>query len=55
MPIYVYQCACGFQEEIVHGMSEKLTPICLECSGQMVRRPAVGAVTFNGSGWGKDS
>ena len=56
MPVYVYQCPCGHLLEVSHGMSEEPTVTCPECVDcVMVRRPAVAAVTFTGTGWGKDS
>lgn len=54
MPTYVYQCACGYREEIRHGMGETVTIECTYCLVPLTRKPGIGAVTFIGTGWGKD-
>ena len=54
MPTYVYQCACGYREELRHGMNEEVVIECTYCLVPLVRKPGIGSVTFNGSGWGKD-
>lgn len=52
MPTYSYKCgACGHVADIVHGMSEIVTPVCVECGSSMSKKFGVAAVTFNGEGF----
>jgi len=52
MPSYLYVCPrCGYDETIKHSMSEKVEPVCVDCTGKMQRKPQLGAVTFKGEGW----
>ena len=55
MPEYMYTCACGYSESIIHGMLEDVVVECTVCKVPMIRKPQLGAVTFKGDGWaGKD-
>ena len=54
MPFYVYSCTCGLVKEIIHAMTADVRIVCPDCLEEMTRKPSVGAVTFNGEGWGKD-
>jgi len=54
MPSYIYQCACGYRVEVLHGMLEEPLIECKHCLIVMERKPQVGGVSFVGSGWGKD-
>jgi putative FmdB family regulatory protein len=56
MPTYDYRCTECDQTATV---SVKITenpsvPVCVACGVTMVRVFGLGAVTFKGTGWGKD-
>jgi putative FmdB family regulatory protein len=51
MPTYQYQCACGYREEIRHGMNEDVVIECTVCKVPMTRKPFVSAVQFVGTGF----
>jgi len=51
MPEYMYTCACGYSESIIHGMLEDVVVECTVCKVPMIRKPQLGAVTFKGEGW----
>ena len=58
MPTYEYRCPkCHRQIELVHGMNEKMSPLCLsdEC-GELTMERIISPSTFilRGSGWAKD-
>ena len=57
MPMYVFICNnCGITEKVVAEINEQLqTPYCGLCELDMVRLFGVGAIKFNGGGWGKDA
>ena len=57
MPVYLFVCSnCGVTEKIVAEINEQLkTPYCGLCELDMERKFGVGAIKFNGSGWGKDN
>ncbi len=51
MPTYVYECVCGQVNEVQHSIYKDPKVECNKCRGGMVRKPAVAAVTFRGSGF----
>lgn len=55
MPVYDFKCQCGKTSTITIGIAEveafRMTCICGKV---MVRQFGIGAITFKGSGWGKD-
>lgn len=55
MPIYSYKCACGNTLNVMHGMTERVTPACDKCGAEMKRDYSFGAIKFKGTGWGKDA
>jgi putative FmdB family regulatory protein len=57
MPTYVYICEnCGGRKEVVAEITEEVEkPFCDLCELDMVRLFGVGAIRFNGGGWGKDA
>jgi putative FmdB family regulatory protein len=56
MPAYDFRCTeCEATATIAIRLTEDLTaPVCVNCSVSMVRVYGVAAVTFKGTGWGKD-
>jgi putative FmdB family regulatory protein len=57
MPVYVFMCSnCGVTQKVVAQINEQLKPpYCGLCELDMVRQFGVGAIKFNGAGWGKDA
>lgn len=55
MPVYDFKCECGKTSTITIGITdvENFRMACI-CGKPMVRQFGVGAITFKGSGWGKD-
>ena len=55
MPVYDFKCECGKTSTITIGIAdvENFRMTCI-CGKAMVRQFGVGAITFKGSGWGKD-
>ena len=55
MPVYDFKCECGKTSTLTIGIpSEDLKIFCI-CGKEMKRIYVIGAVTFKGSGWGKDA
>lgn len=56
MPAYDFRCTeCDATATVAIRLTEHLTPpVCATCTVTMVRVYGVGAVTFKGTGWGKD-
>ena len=55
MATYEYYCKqCDTSIDVAHPITDTPTIICVECSKPRVKKFGVGAVTFKGSGWGKD-
>lgn len=53
MPTYTYKCPkCEIVVIESHGMMNDPVIKCDNCNTQMKKVPAVGAVSFKGSGWG---
>lgn len=53
MPIYEYRCdSCGHEAEIMHKMSETISPTCPGC-GEETLKKQISAAGFRlkGSGW----
>jgi putative FmdB family regulatory protein len=57
MPTYIYICEnCGGRKTVVADINEEVPkPYCDLCGLDMVRLFGVGAIRFNGGGWGKDA
>lgn len=57
MPTYIYICEnCGGRKNITADINDKVeAPYCDLCELDMVRLFGVGAIRFNGGGWGKDA
>jgi putative FmdB family regulatory protein len=57
MPTYIYICEnCGGRKNITADINEEVkAPYCDLCELDMVRLFGVGAIRFNGGGWGKDA
>lgn len=55
MPSYVYGCSCGVVEEVLMSIHDDGERVCPACGAVMARKPSLGAVTFKGTGWGKDA
>lgn len=56
MPTYIYICSqCVSDETVIHSINSDPEVKCSFCGNVMDRKPQVAAVTFNGSGWGKDA
>jgi predicted nucleic acid-binding Zn ribbon protein len=55
MPVYDFKCECGKTSTITVELAyiDKFRAGCI-CGKMMKRVLGVGAVTFKGSGWGKD-
>jgi putative FmdB family regulatory protein len=51
MPTYVYQCECGYSQDVLHAMSAKVAIVCPICGTDMTKRPSFGTATFNGAGF----
>ena len=52
MPNYDYKCElCNHLETFTHGMSEKLTPKCSECTGVMRKTFTAPSTVFKGQGF----
>ena len=51
MPNYVYQCDCGYREEVTHSMDSDVTVFCSYCNVSMQRKPQVAHIEFKGTGW----
>lgn len=56
MPIYTYKCKpCDVKKEVDHPMNDNPTILCETCKTEMIKIPGFGAVSFKGTGWGKDA
>ena len=56
MPLYTYKCVpCDVKQTIDHGMHDDPEILCETCKSKMIKIPGVGAVSFRGTGWGKDA
>ena len=56
MPIYVYECPCGFRSERIEMTPDPYPPECARCADQdrrveMVKVPAVSSFELKGTGW----
>lgn len=52
MPTYVYTCIDKhFQLEATHSMFVDPKKFCLVCDKELIRKPQVGNVKFNGTGF----
>jgi putative FmdB family regulatory protein len=57
MPVYDYRCpTCDLHMTIIRGIKDtESLPICVNCAKEMQRSyDSAPAVTFKGTGWGKD-
>lgn len=56
MPTYEFTCKdCQTRQEVQAAMADQIVaPLCHQCNLAMTRNYGIGAVTFNGTGWGKD-
>ena len=56
MPTYKYKCnTCDLTITVIQRMADATyTPICVNCSKELVREYESPAITFKGTGWGKD-
>ena len=56
MPVYIFMCSnCGVTEKVVAEINQPMQPPhCGLCELDMIRKFGVGAIKFNGAGWGKD-
>lgn len=55
MALYEYYCKnCEDVVDISHPINDSPQIICMQCYSTRVKKLGVGAVTFKGSGWGKD-
>lgn len=57
MPVYEYRCTeCEQTASVTANITEQpAIPVCGNCTVTMVRVFGLGAVTFKGTGWGKDA
>jgi putative FmdB family regulatory protein len=55
MPVYDYKCECGATRTLTISIKESDFKMTCSCGKEMKRVFGVGAVTFKGSGWGKDA
>lgn len=56
MPVYDYQCKCGFHTSVARLIDEvEQKPICAKCNLVMSRVFFAPPIQFKGSGWGKDA
>jgi putative FmdB family regulatory protein len=46
MPIYVYECKCGFGDEVLQKMGTKELK-CSKCGGEMVKQLSTWAFVYN--------
>lgn len=55
VPVYDFKCECGKTNTLTIGLKDidGFKNKCV-CGKFMVRQFGVGAITFKGSGWGKD-
>jgi putative FmdB family regulatory protein len=51
MPTYIYQCACGQKEEVVHSMNEDPLIECMKCRIPMTRKPQFNSYALKGKGF----
>jgi putative FmdB family regulatory protein len=56
MPSYDYKCkTCDLKMVVIRTLREpERTPVCVNCVKDLVRVYDAPAVTFKGTGWGKD-
>jgi putative FmdB family regulatory protein len=56
MPIYDYKCkTCDLKMSVIRKIDEPdRTPLCATCVKDLVRVYDTPAVSFKGTGWGKD-
>jgi predicted nucleic acid-binding Zn ribbon protein len=54
MPVYDFKCECGKTSTITISIPPGEFKISCVCGKQMKRVYGIGAVTFKGTGWGKD-
>lgn len=57
MPTYLYQCKdCEQRVSVSRAITDQeVPPVCIECAKPMLKQYGLNAVTFKGSGWGKDA
>lgn len=57
MPSYNYICKnCESITTVIRSIHDaEKVPQCTKCDTEMVKKYGIGAVTFKGSGWGKDA
>lgn len=51
MATYIYQCDCGYREEVTHSITTDPIILCSYCDMALSRVPQVTPIRFNGSGW----
>jgi putative FmdB family regulatory protein len=56
MPIYDYKCkTCDLRMSVIRKINEPdITPVCANCLKDLIRVYDTPAVSFKGTGWGKD-
>jgi putative FmdB family regulatory protein len=56
MPIYDYKCkTCDLRMSVIRKIDEPdRTPLCANCVKDLIRVYDTPAVSFKGTGWGKD-
>ena len=54
MPVYDFKCDCGATRTITISIPPGEFKMTCNCGKEMKRIYGIGAVTFKGSGWGKD-
>lgn len=54
MPVYDFKCECGETRTITVSIPPGEFKMSCVCGKEMKRVYGIGAVTFKGSGWGKD-
>jgi putative FmdB family regulatory protein len=55
MPVYDFKCDCGATRTITISIPPGEFKMTCACGKEMKRVFGIGAVTFKGSGWGKDA
>ena len=56
MPTYLYECKdCEQKVSVSRAITDQeIPPVCIECAKPMLKQYGLTAVTFKGTGWGKD-
>jgi predicted nucleic acid-binding Zn ribbon protein len=55
MPVYDFKCECGKTSTLTISIPPGEFKMSCICGKEMKRVYGIGAVTFKGSGWGKDA